>query len=244
MHLFPAIDLYGGKAVRLYKGDYNEMTVYSDDPVAVAKAFEEKGAKFIHLVDLEGAKSGTTPNLSTVQNIVSHTGLFAEIGGGIRSMEVIETYLSVGVSRVILGTAAVKDEAFLREAVGRYGEAVAVGVDIRDGYVAIHGWTENSSLYYTDFIQKLTEIGVKTVIVTDISKDGAMKGTNRSLYAELSEKFPQINVIASGGVSSLDDVQSLAAMNLYGAIIGKAYYTGAIDLAEAISLASSERTVL
>ena len=236
MHLFPAIDLYGGKAVRLYKGDYNEMTVYSDDPVAVAKAFEEKGAKFIHLVDLEGAKTGETPNLNIVQKIVADTNLFAEIGGGIRSMDVIEKYLSAGVSRVILGTAAVKNEAFLREAVEKYGNAVAVGVDIRDGYVAIHGWTENSTLYYTDFMQKLTEIGVKTVIVTDISRDGAMKGTNRLLYAELSEKFPELNVIASGGVSSLNDVQALADMKLYGAIIGKAYYTGAIDLAQAVRL--------
>lgn len=236
MNLFPAIDLYGGKAVRLYKGDYNEMTVYNDDPVSVAKDFEAKGAKFIHLVDLEGAKTGETPNLNTVQKIVSETNLFAEIGGGIRSMEVIEKYLAAGVSRVILGTAAVKNEAFLREAVAKYGKAVAVGVDIRDGYVAIHGWTENSSLYYTDFMQKLTEIGVETVIVTDISRDGAMKGTNRSLYAELSEKFPKLNVIASGGVSSLSDVQALADMKLYGAIIGKAYYTGAIDLLEAVKL--------
>ena len=236
MNLFPAIDLYGGKAVRLYKGDYNEMTVYNDDPVSVAKDFEAKGAKFIHLVDLEGARTGETPNLNTVQKIVSETNLFAEIGGGIRSMEVIEKYLAAGVSRVILGTAAVKNEAFLREAVAKYGKAVAVGVDIRDGYVAIHGWTENSSLYYTDFMQKLTEIGVETVIVTDISRDGAMKGTNRSLYAELSEIFPKLNVIASGGVSSLSDVQALADMKLYGAIIGKAYYTGAIDLAEAVNL--------
>ena len=238
MIIYPAIDLFDKKAVRLYKGDYNEMTVYSDDPVSVAKAFEEKGAKFIHLVDLEGAKNGTTPNLSVVQNIVANTNLFAEIGGGIRSMAVIDTYLSAGVSRVILGTAAVKDEAFLREAVAKYGAAIAVGVDIRDGYVAIHGWTENSSLYYTDFMQKLIEIGVKTVIVTDISRDGAMKGTNRSLYAELSEKFPTIDVIASGGVSSLSDVQALSNMQLYGAIIGKAYYTGAIDLAQAIRLAA------
>lgn len=236
MHLFPAIDLYGGKAVRLYKGNYDEMTVYSDDPVSVAKDFEAKGAKYIHLVDLEGAKTGETPNLNIVQKIVSETDLFAEIGGGIRSMEVIEKYLAAGVSRVILGTAAVKNEAFLREAVKKYGKAVAVGVDIRDGYVAIHGWTENSQLYYTDFMQKLIEIGVETVIVTDISRDGAMKGTNRSLYAELSEKFPNINVIASGGVSSLNDVQALFDMKLYGAIIGKAYYTGAIDLAEAVNL--------
>ena len=236
MNLFPAIDLYGGKAVRLYKGNYDEMTVYNDNPVEVAKDFEACGAKYIHLVDLEGARSGETPNLNVIQKIVAETDLFAEVGGGIRSMETIEKYLSVGVSRVILGTAAVKNEAFLREAATKYGKSVAVGVDIRDGFVAIHGWTENSALQYTDFMQKLTEIGVKTVIVTDISRDGAMKGTNRSLYAELSEKFPEMNVIASGGVSSLDDVKALSVMNIYGAIIGKAYYTGAIDLREALRL--------
>ncbi|MBE6666621.1 MAG: 1-(5-phosphoribosyl)-5-[(5-phosphoribosylamino)methylideneamino]imidazole-4-carboxamide isomerase [Ruminococcaceae bacterium] len=236
MNLFPAIDLYGGKAVRLYKGNYNEMTVYNDNPVSVAKDFEACGAKYIHLVDLEGAKTGETPNLETVRAIVSKTQLFAEIGGGIRSMETVERYLSVGVSRVILGTAAVKNEEFLREAVKKYGEKIAVGVDIRDGFVAIHGWTENSALHYTDFMRKLTEIGVKTVIVTDISRDGAMQGTNRSLYAELAEKFPEMQVIASGGVSSLDDVCALKQMNLYGAIIGKAYYAGAIDLTEAVKM--------
>lgn len=236
MNLFPAIDLYGGKAVRLYKGNYDEMTVYNDNPVEVAKDFEACGAKYIHLVDLEGARSGETPNLNVIQNIVDETDLFTEVGGGIRSMETIEKYLSARVSRVILGTAAVKNEAFLREAAAKYGKAVAVGVDIRDGFVAIHGWTENSDLRYVDFMRKLTEIGVGTVIVTDISRDGAMKGTNRSLYAELSEKFPEMNVIASGGVSSLDDVKALSVMNIYGAIIGKAYYTGAIDLREALRL--------
>ena len=236
MNLFPAIDLYGGKAVRLYKGDYNEMTVYNDDPVSVAKDFEACGAKYIHLVDLEGARTGETPNLDVVRRIVSETNLFAEVGGGIRSMETIEKYISAGVSRVILGTAAVTNPSFLLAALLKYGNAVAVGVDIRDGYVAIHGWTENSALHYTDFMTKLTEFGVRTVIVTDISRDGAMKGTNRSLYAELADNFPTLNVIASGGVSSLDDVKALTDMDIYGAIIGKAYYTGAIDLAEAINI--------
>lgn len=236
MNLFPAIDLYGGKAVRLYKGNYDEMTVYSDDPVSVAKNFEACGAKYIHLVDLEGARTGETPNLDVVRRIVSETNLFAEVGGGIRSMETIEKYISAGVSRVILGTAAVTNPSFLLAALLKYGNAVAVGVDIRDGYVAIHGWTENSALHYTDFMTKLTEFGVRTVIVTDISRDGAMKGTNRSLYAELADNFPTLNVIASGGVSSLDDVKALTDMDIYGAIIGKAYYTGAIDLAEAINI--------
>lgn len=236
MNLFPAIDLYGGKAVRLYKGNYDEMTVYSDDPVSVAKDFEACGATHIHLVDLEGARTGETPNLDVIRRIVSETNLFAEVGGGIRSLETIEKYLSAGVSRVILGTAAVTNPSFLLAALLKYGKAVAVGVDIRDGYVAIHGWTENSALHYTDFMTKLTEFGVRTVIVTDISRDGAMKGTNRSLYAELAENFPALNVIASGGVSSLDDVKALADMDIYGAIIGKAYYTGAIDLCEAVRI--------
>ena len=236
MNLFPAIDLYGGKAVRLYKGNYNEMTVYNDDPVAVAKDFEARGAKYIHLVDLEGAKTGETPNLDVISRIVSETNLFAEVGGGIRSMQTIEKYISAGVSRVILGTAAVTNQSFLMAALLKYGKAIAVGVDIRDGFVAIKGWTENSALRYEDFMDKLVMLGVSTVIVTDISRDGAMKGTNRSLYAELAEKFPTLNVIASGGVSSLDDVSALSQMNLYGAIIGKAYYTGAIDLKEAVKI--------
>ena len=237
MNLFPAIDLYGGKAVRLYKGNYDEMTVYNDDPVSVAKDFEACGAKYIHLVDLEGARTGETPNLDVIRRIVSETNLFAEVGGGIRSMETIEKYISAGVSRVILGTAAVTNPSFLMAAILKYGNAVAVGVDIRDGKVAIHGWTENSARDYADFMSFLTEIGVGTVIVTDISRDGAMKGTNRSLYAELTEKFPAMNVIASGGVSSLADVEALAKMDIYGAIIGKAYYTGAVDLCECIKAA-------
>ncbi len=236
MNLFPAIDLYGGKAVRLYKGNYDEMTVYSDDPVSVAKQFEASGAKFIHLVDLEGAKTGETPNLDVISRIVKETSLFAEVGGGIRDMKTIEIYLHAGVSRVILGTAAVTKEGLVEEAVKRFGDAVAVGVDIRDGYVAIKGWTESSALRYADFLETLAEIGVKTVICTDISRDGAMKGANHTLYGEISKAFPTIDFIASGGVSSLDDVKTLRDMNLYGAIIGKAYYTGAIDLAEALQL--------
>ena len=237
MNLFPAIDLYGGKAVRLYKGNYDEMTVYSDDPVSVAKAFEAAGAKFIHLVDLEGAKTGETPNLGVISRIVKETLLFAEVGGGIRDMKTIETYLDAGVSRVILGTAADTKEGFVEEAVKRFGDAVAVGVDIRDGYVAIKGWTESSALRYADFLSTLAKIGVKTVICTDISRDGAMKGANHTLYGEISGAFPTIDFIASGGVSSLDDVKTLREMNLYGAIIGKAYYTGAIELEKALEMA-------
>ncbi len=236
MIIFPAIDLIQGKAVRLYKGDYNQMTVYSDTPVEVALDFRKQGATHIHLVDLEGAKTGATPNLKTVADIISQTGLFAEIGGGIRNLETVETYASIGASRIILGTAAVRDEAFLAKAVERFGKKIAVGVDVRDGFVAISGWLENTSLDCFDFCQKLESMGVETVICTDISKDGAMKGTNLALYKQLSERF-KLNVIASGGVSSMEDVKQLRSMDLYGAIIGKAYYTGAISLADAIEVA-------
>ena len=236
MLIFPAIDLYGGKAVRLYKGDYAQMTVYSDDPLSVARDFRRAGASHVHLVDLEGAKDGTTPNLDVVRAIATETDLFCEIGGGIRNMETVVAYLSAGVDRVILGTAAVTDEAFLRAAVGRFGERIAVGVDIKDGKVAIKGWLETADLDAFTFCEKLQSIGVKTAICTDISKDGAMMGTNHELYRALSERF-DLDIVASGGVSSVDDVKRLAAQGLYGAIIGKAYYTGAIDLAEAIEVA-------
>ena len=236
MLIFPAIDLYGGKAVRLYKGDYAQMTVYSERPWEIAADFAASGATCLHLVDLEGAKSGTTPNIDTVKRILSETKLFTEIGGGIRSMEVIRAYLDAGVDRVILGTAAVTDEAFLRQAVEAYGEKIAVGVDIKDGAVAIHGWTQRSGWDAFAFCEKMQEIGVRTLICTDISKDGAMMGTNHALYQELSRRF-SMQIIASGGVSSVEDVKKLAELDLYGAIIGKAYYTGAIALKEAIEVA-------
>ena len=236
MYLYPAIDLVQGKAVRLFKGDYARMTVYSDDPVSVAKDFQSAGAKHIHLVDLEGAKSGVPENLETIRKIIAETDLFVEVGGGIRNMETVETYLNAGVNRVILGTAAVTDPAFLEAALTKHGEKIAVGVDLKDGYVAIKGWTETSGQTADAFFSKMEAFGVKTVICTDISRDGAMKGTNRELYQELSQQYT-IDLIASGGVSSLEDVQALAAMNLHGAIIGKAYYVGAVDLKKAIEVA-------
>ena len=233
MKIFPAIDLYSGKAVRLFKGDYSKMTVYSENPLEVARNFEQKGAEFIHLVDLEGAKDGTTPNFEIVKSIAENTRLFTEIGGGIRSMETVEKYLGAGVDRVILGTAAVENQDFLKTAVKKYGDKIAVGVDIKDGFVAVKGWTEASSYSFFDFCEKMRDIGVKTLICTDISKDGAMQGTNRELYKELAEKF-DINIVASGGVSTLDDIKALKELDLYGVIIGKAYYIGAIDLKEAL----------
>ncbi len=235
MELFPAIDLIGGCAVRLVKGDYAQKTVYSDNPAEVAKSFAAAGAKYLHVVDLEGAKDGGTPNLETIQNIVENGGLLVEVGGGIRSEEVIQKYLDAGVFRVILGTAAVQNPAFLEEMVQKYGEKIAVGVDIKDGMVAIKGWTEVSAESCFDFCEKLQKIGVKTIICTDISKDGLLSGTNLELYKELSEKF-SVDIVASGGVTTLDDVKKLADMGMYGAILGKALYTGNIDLKAAVEL--------
>ena len=237
MKLFPAIDLYDKKAVRLYKGKYDEMTVYSDNPVEIALDFERSGAKFIHVVDLEGAKNGTTPNIDVVKKIVDETSLFVEVGGGIRSTEVLERYFDVGVSRAILGTAAVTDEDFLVSAVSKHGDKIAVGADVKDGYIAIRGWVEKSEYTLDAFFEKMQKIGVKTVICTDISKDGAMKGTNLEMYKELSVKY-SVDIVASGGISTIDDVSALARMGIYGAIIGKAYYTGAIDLREALEVSN------
>ena len=236
MNIFPAIDLYEGKAVRLFKGDYAQMTVYSEHPEEIGIAFANAGAKYIHIVDLEGAKNGETPNLATVVKIKQASGLFCEIGGGVRSMEVIRRYIDAGMDRVILGTAAVTDPEFLKTAVTTYGDKIAVGVDIKDGKVAIKGWTEKSELDAFDFCEQMEKLGVKTLICTDISKDGAMQGTNRALYKELSARF-SMDIVASGGVSNIEDIEKLAEMDLYGAIIGKAYYIGAIDLKQAIEVA-------
>lgn len=236
MIIFPAIDLYDKKAVRLLKGDYNQMTVYSENPCEIAKDFEENGATHIHIVDLEGAKTGGTPNLETVKAIVGSTSLFCEIGGGIRSMETVDKYIDAGISRVILGTAAVENEEFVKECTNKYGDKIAVGVDIKDGYVAIKGWVEKSQFECFEFCEKMQSLGVKTLICTDISKDGAMMGTNHELYKKLSESF-DIQIVASGGVSSIEDVKKLREFDIYGAIIGKAYYTGAISIKEAIEVA-------
>ncbi len=232
MIILPAIDIIDGKAVRLYKGDYAEKTVYNDDPCSVAWDFEKCGAKYVHIVDLDGAKNGGTPNADTVKRIVENTALSAEIGGGIRSLDVIEEYIAIGVKRVIIGTAAVTNEGFLRDALRIYGDRIAVGIDIKNGFVAIKGWLEESAFTCDDFCKKMQDMGVKTIICTDISRDGAMNGTNIELYKHLTEDY-SVNIIASGGVSTLCDIQQLKKLGIYGAIIGKAYYTGAIDLTEA-----------
>lgn len=235
MIIFPAIDLYEKKAVRLYKGDYTQMTVYSENPLEVALGFKEAGAQYIHMVDLEGAKEGTTPNFDIVRAVAQKSGLKVEIGGGIRTEETVARYIDAGVMRVILGTAAVSDSTFVEKMCNKYGDKIVVGADLKDGEVAVKGWTEKSGISGMDFCKKMQEIGICTIICTDISRDGAMRGTNRALYKTLSEKF-SMNIVASGGVSTIDDVKALCDMDIYGAIIGKAIYTGDIDLRRAIEV--------
>ncbi len=236
MLIFPAIDLYEGKAVRLYKGDYEQMTVYSDSPIELVEDFVEQGAKYLHLIDLEGAKTGQTPNLELIRDIRALSPLFTQVGGGIRSMDVIDAYLGAGVDRVILGTAAVTDPVFLEEAIKEFGDRIAVGADIKNGYIAISGWTESSGIDAFSFCRRMQDLGVKTLICTDISRDGAMQGTNRNLYRTLTRRH-NMNIIASGGVSTIEDIRALREMEVYGAVIGKAYYTKAVDLREAIEVA-------
>ena len=240
MRLFPAIDLYEGQAVRLYKGDYGKKTVYSDDPPSVACSFRDAGARFIHLVDLEGAKTGTTPNFSVVESIIRQSGLNAEIGGGIRSPQVVESYLKAGAMRVILGTAAIEDPEFLKAMLYAYGSQIAVGVDVKNGFVATHGWTETSGKTCMDFFQELQDLGVASIICTDISKDGVLKGPNVELYQTLHSKFPNLELVASGGVSCLQDVLNLRDADMPSAILGKALYEGRLDLKEALKACPQE----
>lgn len=237
MIILPAIDIFGGQAVRLFKGDYAQMTVYDSDPVNTALKFRDSGAEWVHIVDLEGARSGEAVNLETVMRIREACGLKCEVGGGVRDLRMIERYVSAGIERVILGTSAAVQKGFAAEAVKHFGsEHVAVGVDIRDGRVSVRGWLEDSGLEAFGFCRDMQDAGVSTLICTDISRDGAMRGTNTALYETLSREL-DINIIASGGVSSLDDVKALAGLGLYGAVIGKAYYTGAVKISEAIEAA-------
>jgi len=238
--LYPAIDLYEGKAVRLKRGDYAQMTVYSDDPVSVAVNFKKAGATALHIVDLEGARDSEPANFELIKRIVAESGLFVQVGGGIRTTEIIEKYINAGVKRTILGTAAVSVPGFLRESVKMFGEAIAVSVDIKDGLVAVKGWTEVSDLNAIEFCYTVDETGVKTLICTDISKDGMMSGTNMELYKTLRSEL-SIGLIASGGVSSINEIKNLSEMGMNGAILGKALYTGDIDLGEIINQLKTER---
>ena len=229
MQIFPAIDLSGGQVVRLYQGDYDQMTVYGSDPCAVAREFIAAGAKYLHVVDLDGAKDGTLANFESIAAIAKQGGLYIEVGGGIRTEERIQQYLDLGVGRCILGTIAVKDFDFTARMAQKYGDRIAVGVDARDGYVAINGWKELSSETGIEFCKRLCDVGVQTVIYTDISRDGAEKGTNLELYRELAE-IEGLDITASGGVSSLEELKELQTIGTHAAILGKALYTGRLDL--------------
>lgn len=233
MIILPAIDLRGGKAVRLLRGDYDKMTVYGDDPLAVALSFRECGASNLHAVDLDGALSGDNDNFDTVKELISKSGLSVEVGGGVRDEARVYKYLSVGAERVILGTAAAENPDFVSEMVKKYGAHIAVGADIKNGTVATHGWTKSSGKDVMEFLNTLESIGVTTVICTDVSRDGALVGTNMELYKKLREKF-SLNLIASGGITRLEELSELANLGMYGAILGKAVYNGNISLAEAI----------
>ncbi len=239
MELFPAIDIRGAKVVRLTKGDYDQMKVYRDDPCEVAAEFLKAGAKNLHVVDLDGAREGTMANFESIRALANTEGLFIEVGGGIRTLERIEQYLALGVNRVILGTAAVRNFSFVEESVRLFGDAVAVGVDAKDGMVAVSGWEEVTSLPSFDFCEKVRDAGVKTVIYTDISKDGMLSGTNLDAYKRLAE-IKGLNIVASGGITYYDEIRALADMGTYGAILGKALYEGKLDLKTALDTAKGE----
>ena len=238
MQILSAIDLFNAKAVRLIQGDYNKMTVYNEDALNQALKFKSAGAQWLHLVDLEGARTGTTPNFEVIKKIKNESNLLCEVGGGVRDINIVNKYLSAGIDRVILGTAAVTDGNFAAEAVKKFGaDRIAVGIDVKDNLVAVKGWTEQVNIKFHEFLIKMCDLGVKTFICTDISRDGALKGANVEFYRDILDLKLNINIIASGGVSSLDDVKALASLNIYGIIIGKALYTGKIDLSEAIEAA-------
>lgn len=235
MNIYPAIDLRDGKVVRLYQGDYDQMTVYQEDPVDVARNFKAAGADYLHLVDLDGAKDGELVNFDTIKAIVEDVDMFVEVGGGIRDEERIKQYLDLGVGRVILGTIAVKDREFLEKMVSVYGERIAVGVDARDGRVAINGWKEITDIDSFEFCEYLRDIGVKAVIYTDISRDGGLKGTNMEVYRKLQE-IQGLEITASGGISFIEEIAELKNVTA-AAILGKALYSGLINLAQAVEMA-------
>ncbi len=239
MEIFPAIDIRNGNVVRLTEGDYNRMTVYGSSPLEMAETFIKKGAKNLHMVDLDGAKDGAPVNFDVIKSVAETGKLFTEVGGGIRDEKRIEDYLSLGVNRVILGTVAVRNFKFVEESVKKYGDKIAVGVDARDGKVAVSGWLETTEIDSLDFCRKLRNAGVKTVIYTDISKDGTLSGTNLEIYEKLSE-IKGLDIIASGGITFEDEIKKLADMNTYGAIVGKAVYAGKLDLERVLKIAKGE----
>ena len=234
MQICPATDILGGKVVRLTKGDYNQVKIYADSPAEMALEFMKDGATNLHMVDLDGAKDGTPANFDAIKEAAKIKGLFIEVGGGIRNMQRIEDYLSLGVKRVILGTAAIRNYPFVEEAVKEFGSAVAVGVDAKEGLVAVSGWQETTNVNSVEFCKKLRDTGVSTVIYTDISKDGMLSGTNLEIYKELSQ-IKGLDIVASGGITFADELKTLNEMGIYGAIVGKAVYEGKLSLKDALA---------
>lgn len=235
MFIFPAIDIIDGKVVRLCKGDFSSVKSYAVSPLEAAENFSAQGATHLHVVDLDGAKSGNADNSKTIENIISKCGLFVEVGGGIRTFDRIQKYIDCGVGRVILGTIAVKDFSFVEKAVAKFGEAVAVGVDAINNKIAVSGWEEVTAIDALQFCERLKSVGVLNVIYTDISKDGMLNGTNINVYEVLCQtKYPKIT--ASGGISDLSELKKLKELGIYGAILGKALYEKEIDLKEAITV--------
>ncbi len=240
MQIFPATDILGGKVVRLTKGDYNQVKIYADSPAEMALEFMKDGATNLHMVDLDGAKDGLPVNFDAIREAAKIDGLFIEVGGGIRNMQRIEDYLSLGVKRVILGTAAVRNYPFVEEAVKEFGSAIAVGVDAKEGLVAVSGWQETTNVNSVEFCKKLRDTGVSTVIYTDISKDGMLSGTNLEIYRELSE-IKGLDIVASGGITFAHELETLREMNIYGAIVGKAVYEGKLSLKDALAAAGGQK---
>mgnify|MGYP002623805513 CR=1 FL=1 len=238
MIIFPAIDLRGGKCVRLIQGDFDKETVYSDDPQATALKWQNLGAKFLHVVDLDGARKGSPQNLSAIKNILDAVKIPIEVGGGIRTLEDVEKILSLGVRRVILGSVAVENISLVEEAVKKFGDKIVVGIDARDGFVAVHGWEKSSAIKADELAKKISAAGVETIIYTDISKDGMLSGVNAKIFSEL-EKKSGAKIVASGGVKSIEDIRALKAEKISGVIVGKAIYTGALDLKLAIEIAEA-----
>jgi phosphoribosylformimino-5-aminoimidazole carboxamide ribotide isomerase len=234
MNIIPAIDLQSGRCVRLTQGDFGQQKIYDVDPVAIAKRYESEGAHYLHIVDLDGAKEGQPMNVHVIQNIRQAVSMFIEVGGGIRTIETAAMYLSMGIDRVIIGTSAIEDEKMLASLINQYHDRIAVGLDVDRQHVMVRGWMKDTKVHLDTVLSKLETIGVETIICTDIQKDGMLEGTNLELYRQLKEKT-KMNIIASGGVTSMNEIKELRALNLEGAIIGKALYENRLILKEVIA---------
>lgn len=239
MIIIPAIDIIDGKPVRLYKGDYNKKELVGDSILEIAKSFEKANCSYIHIVDLDGAKQGELVNLDIILEVIKNVKVNVEVGGGIRNIESIKKLINGGASRVILGTSAIEDINFLKEVVKTYGEKIAVSIDCKDGFLCGRGWLSNTSINYIDFAKKLEDIGVKNIIVTDISKDGTLEGPNLDMLKELKNSV-NIDITASGGIRDINNIKELKKLNVYGAITGKAIYKNTLSLKEAINECENE----